>query len=606
MTPPTTAISMKGNRGKTVPGRMDRAVVILALSAALPAALGLLLALWRERQVPFILLLDVFDLQFVTQEVTASVVVLAIAGAAFWLTSRQEIRGQHAVLESLWRRVWLVAVSVFAFCVAGTLSITQMSTVSGDEYANLLQAGIFASGMKTGDLFGHWPAQLAHLMVPGELGNRILVDATGRVITSYQPVFSLIAAPFEALGVRFLFNPLVAAAVVWITGSCVWRLTRSDWMAGLAVLLMASSASVTGFGMSFFNSNLILLLNLCFLWFVIGGVESRGMRAKAIHGLFAGLAGGLALHTGNQMPHLLAGGPVIVWLVWSRQWTLLASMALAYLPVTAIFSIGWTQITQQVSMQHRDVAPDGSGSILASKGFIGAELAWLAAHIKVPTFRQILQDVMSVLRACLWAVPGLAGLALIAPSDASPSGWKVPQKISQSFMASILVSVGLATLFYFFFPLNQGHGWGYRYFQPVLGFFLIASVARLDPGSADSRPVRWLMFASLFSLAAMIPLRSSQIAGFVADRRALLPCARDGESLIAAQICFIDTSAIYWGPDLVQNAPAVTLGQPLKQPLLLRSSGAENDAELVRQLWPDARQASDTDVPGSGSIWLLP
>jgi hypothetical protein len=594
--------------------------MVLVISALLPAALAVAVALWRQGQVPFILLLDVFDLQFVTQELTASLAVIVVAMMSSWASRRQSIPNQESLLSLLWRRVWIVAFLVFVFCVVVSFSLTQMSIVSGDEYANLLQARIFSKAMQTGDLHGRWPAQIANLMVPVELSNRILVDAAGRVITSYQPVFSLMAAPFEALGIRFLFSPLLAAGVVWMSGSCVWRLTRLEWMAGLAVLLMAASASVIGFGMSFFNSNLVLLLNLCFLWALIAGLETRrscgerfhSVSHKILYGLAAGVSGGLALHTGNQMPHSLAAMPVILWLVYFRQWAFLSGMAAGYLPLIGVFSVGWTQLTHEISLAHRDVSEQSRLALgLQGRSFIGAEISWLIANLKAPNFRQFLQDIMSILRACLWAVPGLAGMFLIAPATSVHAGWKVSGEMAKSLVSTLMLSVILATLFYFFFPLNQGHGWGYRYFQPVLGFFLIASLLRFGPDAADSRPVRWLIFSSLFSLAVMIPLRTSQISGFVSDRMALLPCARDGEQVIPAQICFIDTSAIYWGPDLVQNAPYVTIGQPVDHSrfgdaLLLRSSGNEIDAALVRNLWPHARQLVGLDVPGSGSVWLLP
>ncbi|MEY4631936.1 MAG: hypothetical protein RIQ81_2056 [Pseudomonadota bacterium] len=577
--------------------RIDADLSVLTAACVLPALLALVAGLWREGQVSSLLLLDVFDLQFVTQDVPAAVVMIVTGLFCLWFSSRNSIENQRFLLERCYQWRWLLAGALFVFCVAGSLNVYRMAAISGDEYANILQTGIFAAFPGSGSFYGQWPAEIAQQMLAPELANRILVDQSGRLITSYQPVFSMLAAPFELAGMRFLFNPLLAAGVVLMVPACISRMTRVRWVAGLGVLMVAGSASVSGFGISSFATNLILFLHLVFLWFVMGGLESKTANARFCHGLGAGLAGGLAMHTGNQMPHLLAAGPLLAWLLYRRQFALLAGMAAIYGPLFYAFTISWTRIVHAVSLVHRDHVAGASGE----SGLVGAELGWLAAHIKLPTTRQFAQDSMSVLRFLLWASPGMGGLFLVNRNssliinDGHQAVWIRP------LSRVILVSATLAAIFYFFFPLNQGHGWGYRYLQPVLGFFLVAGLVRWTAFDPDGKTVSWMLLSSLVSLAVMVPLRTSQISAFVAERQTLLPCI-PGKG---AQICFVDPSRIYWGPDLIQNRPFVSLSQPVVAPLVLRSSGADADEALVQKYWPGARQVEGWNSPGSGSVWSL-
>ena len=129
MTPPTTATSTKRRTGAVHPRLYEWPVMVLVISALLPAALAVAVALWRQGQVPFILLLDVFDLQFVTQELTASLAVIVVAMMSSWASRRQSIPNQESLLSLLWRRVWIVAFLVFVLCVVVSIILSQISIV---------------------------------------------------------------------------------------------------------------------------------------------------------------------------------------------------------------------------------------------------------------------------------------------------------------------------------------------------------------------------------------------------------------------------------------------------------------------------------------------
>lgn len=583
----------------------------LAGSVLVVSVLSTVIALWRESQVPYALMLDVFDLQFIDQEVPAALVCALIAVGSWFICQRTGLDQQGVDLVAKWNRKWIVGGVVVLVCAIGSLNVYRMAAISGDEYANVTQTRIFARGT----IAGQWPPWMASRMAPPELANRILVadDGSGRVVTSYQPVFALVSAPFERMGARFLVNPLIAGGIVILAGSCAWHLFANGWLAGLAMMMMAGSISVEAFGMAGFATNFILLMHLVFALFFIRGLQ-RGSRVSMV---FAGIAGGMAMHTSNQMSHLLLAGPAFFVLLRARKFREAFWLAVPYVPFALVFTFGWTSIVQGISHAHRievkEVQEAGRGAAPAL-----TELAWLGKHLRLPTSRQFLQDVMSVLRFLQWSIPGLAGLLVLwfidlagKPADADRDGPGIDQANTLFFRVCAL-ALACATGFYFFFPLNQGHGWGYRYLQPFLGFALLTGLAFVHARGPDSRVVTWLLLASFGSIATLLPLRISQISGFVAERMALLPCLPDD----VPQVCFVDTTQIYWGPDLVQNDPFAgtkdsavegpdhTFAGPLQSRLILKASDDVTNEEFIRARFPGFKRSRKSDLPGTGSIWV--
>jgi hypothetical protein len=233
------------------------------------------------------------------------------------------------------------------------------------------------------------------------------------------------------------------------------------------------------------------------------------------------------------------------------------------------------------------------------------ELAWLGQHLRFPTFRQFVQDVMSVLRFLQWSIPGLGGLLILwltDPASHSPDTSSRDSRVDQAnglFFKVCFFALVCATGFYFFFPLNQGHGWGYRYLQPFLGFAMFPGIAFVHARGSNSRIVTWLLVASFGSIATLLPLRISQISGFVSERLALLPCLPED----VRQVCFVDTAHVYWGADLIQNDPFAGETQTR---LILKSSDDVSNEEFVRARFPGFKRSRQADLPGTGSVWIPP
>lgn len=574
--------------GDNDPGSRQLGFILVSIVSL--CALAGIYCFFRSTSVPLILLLDVFDSQFVTQEPTGVFLLAIIAISSWFLTRCSGLPAQQDLLNFLGRHYWVLPLLVFIICAIVKFMLQYPLAVSGDEYANVLQTEIFSAG----EIFGRWPTQIASQMVPAELSNRILLatDGSGRIVTSYQPVFAVLAAPFYAVGLGSFVNPLIAAIVVLMTGFCSFRIWNQSWVAGLAMLLMASSVSVYGFGVSMFATNLVLLLHLVFFWCVMG--------RSSWEFFLAGIAGGLAFHVGNQMPHLLVAAPFFLLFLRRREWRKIFVMGLPYVVLILIFSFGWTSLVQQVSRIHRTESLQGLGAAMT-------EVSWLWQNIAFPSFRQTTQDVMSLCRFFLWATPGLAGLMVYAmrrPVKIFNGSINGPIKLSigGDFGIPVAGAIGLTALFYFLFPLNQGYGWGYRYMQPVLGFVILAAVSSVIWTGGRGRLIGWLVLSSLMTIGLALPLRLSQIVASTAARNGDLPC----DSVDVHQICFVDTRRIYWGPDLVQNRAFVSLNDNQKSDgrIILYSNGIDNDASLVRNLWPSARLLQKPEGGSSSSVWV--
>ena len=571
-------------------------------SVLVVSVVSMAIAIWRESQVPSALMLDVFDSQFIDQEVPAAFLSALVAIAAWLISLRTGLARQQEDLASKWKHKWVVAAVVMIVCAIGSLNVYRMAAISGDEYANITQTKIFARGSLT----GQWPPWMTSRMAPPELANRILVadDGSGRVVTSYQPVFALVSAPFERAGLRFLVNPLIAGAIIVLTGACAWQLFASEWLAGLAMMMMAGSISVEGFGMAGFATNFVLLMHLAFSWFFIRSLQ----RESRVSMLLAGVAGAMAMHTANQMSHLLLALPAFAVLMGARRWRDALWLVVPYVPFVVIFSFGWTAFVQGVSHSHRQEVSPGLAPSLT-------ELSWLAQHLRVPTFRQFLQDVMSVLRFLQWSMPGLAGLLILWIRNRAktvPGDDPRIRAANDLFLKLSVSALACATVFYFFFPLNQGHGWGYRYLQPFLGFAMLPALAFIRFAGSGSRVVTWVVLSSFIAIATLLPLRISQISGFVSERLAMLPCLPED----VPQVCFVDTTRIYWGPDLIQNEPflgddSITASTTdsfrtgsLKNRVILKASDDVSNEEFVRARFPGLHRELRDDLPGSGSIWV--
>lgn len=186
---------------------------------------------------------------------------------------------------------------------------------------------------------------------------------------------------------------------------------------------------------------------------------------------------------------------------------------------------------------------------------------------------------MALAKIWLWAVPGLMLLSLLGLRR---SGGNVRVRL--------LGWSGLATLLGFLFvPVDQGHGWGFRYFHaawftlPVLAVLAIWPIAgrpstRL-PAADGARQLAGTAAAwALISIAVLTGVRALQVESFIARHLAQLPAVSEGQ----AEILFVRSRVGYYTADLVQNDPFLRT-----RPIVMLSRGDEEDRKLMEQRFPE-------------------
>ena len=108
--------------------------------------------------------------------------------------------------------------------------------------------------------------------------------------------------------------------------------------------------------------------------------------------------------------------------------------------------------------------------------------------------------------------------------------------------------------FYYFFYLDQGHGWGYRYFHGTLACLIIVAVAgwRALAEKIEPRRLRNFMVAGVAaSLLIQLPLRCYQAETFIR------PFARASEMIHSTpvQVVALDPHDAWYSADLIRNGP---------------------------------------------------
>ena len=179
--------------------------------------------------------------------------------------------------------------------------------VSMDEYAAVLQAKIFGAGR----IVGHWPPSLAlGLQNPGNADMFVVAScASGAVLSTYSPGFSLLMAPFAALGMPWACNPTLSAVSLLVIGHLARRLFGAQ-AAGWAILLAIASPVFMAYGVSFYSMAAHNLLNLTFAALLLAPSPLRS--------LAAGFVGGFALVLHQPFCHAMFGLPWIIWLAARR------------------------------------------------------------------------------------------------------------------------------------------------------------------------------------------------------------------------------------------------------------------------------------------------
>jgi len=453
-----------------------------------------------------------------------------------------------------------VALATLAALACGSAWIYQRHPLALDEFVPVMQSEILLAGR----LLGEFPVGLIDWLVYPPFQNYFIhvSHETGAIMSAYWPGFALLLVPFTALGVPWLCNPVLGALAVWVLHRLALDLTASREAAGTTVLLsMASSAFMIN-AISFYSMTAHLLCNALFVLLLL--------RPDPTRALLAGLVGGFALVLHNPVPHALFAAPWLLWLMADRRrWPAVAAIAVGYLPWVVIAGFGWQYLMHGLHAAASAVAGTTDPLSMAA--------GTATSVFTLPTRDLLLARAIGLAKLWLWAVPGLVLLALLG-------FWR--HRTDTRFRL-LLASAVLTFVGFLFVPVDQGHGWGFRYFHSVwfvLPLFAAAAIVPLIASGgralADWLPaiVRYVQGVAVVSALLLVPLAGWLVGSFMSAHLAQLPSTDAGQ----ARVVIVGRALGYYAQDLVQNDPF------LRDPVIrMASRGRALDHAMIAQYFPD-------------------
>jgi hypothetical protein len=444
---------------------------------------------------------------------SAAVLLVRRAPAIRGSTWMERLRAPSATAVGILSAVLFVVALVTWYRVHHAVLLTM------DEFTSDFQARILARGELRATLPREWQPYV-DAMAPVFTAYR---DLDGGWLSQYLPGYALLKTPFVLTGLEVLLNPLLAALSVVLLAAIARRLWPGEglrpWTA-LAFFVTSSEVLMTsGTG---YSMPAHLALNLLWLWLYLrGDARSWG---------FALAVGVLALGLHNPMPHALFVAPFLVRLVWERRWRRAAAAVVMY-GVGSLMWIAWLRMANPFAR------PDGPG---------------LFSMFALPNALAFWLQTVNLSLLFTWHAPLFGALAAVGVVRARRLG-PVPTDIA--------LGVVLTLLFYLFFPLTQGHGWGYRYAYQVLGSLALLAAAGTPSlvAAMGARRAQGLLVASLATaVVVQVPLR------FMQGERFVRPYAAAYRFLASrpAEVVLVHGDSIWYGRDLIRNDPYLR-GQPV-------------------------------------------
>jgi hypothetical protein len=488
-----------------------------------------------------------FHLLMAYDRPTAAVALLVCFAALFW-THPEPVWKLAAFLG---HRPLGLSIVVALFTAAGALLVYRSYPLSMDEYSAVFQSKIFASGHLAAQLP---PSILPWLIPPGFNGAFLLISPeTGRAIEAYWPGYALLLAPFELIGTPWLCNALLAGVAIFLIHRIALEVTGDPRRAGFAALFALASSVFWANAISYYSMQAHLTASLAFAWLL--------MKPTIARCLAAGLVGSLALVLHNPLPHVLFASPWLVAFSLDRGARhRLLPLAIGYLPAVAI-GIGWARLRGEIYP-----ATEAYAAVIAASSKVFTLPDPYIADIRTA----------ATVKMWVWAMPCLYVFAVLGFVRARQN-----RHVQLLMLSAVCTFLG-----YLFVRLDQGHGWGYRYFHSAWGVIpILAACAMSGQTGDDQRLVALAGCAAVLSFVVLVPLQLAQIEAFIDEHLALLPPAqRPG-----ANIFFINPGGGYYIADMIQTDPLLR-----SDDLFLLNRGRRLDAEFVRQNWPEAARCGES------------
>ncbi len=491
--------------------KFPRAPVIILCATALFSLVGIAFAFWL-RTVPAgnpdpRLAFNVFYMLFARHEPGGLLVVAVFSLTTALFLFRTQARNVDVDLAR-----WLLPAAVamaFAITAIGTHIVFHNYALTADEYVADFQARIFLHGKIQAAVSAEW-LDAIRVIKPTYID---YFPATHSWSQDYLPIYAAMRAVFQSVGLQSMLNPFLAALTVlalYGTVRNIWPESKTNSL--VAVGLLVSSSQFLLMSMTAYAMPAHLALNAIWLW-----LYSRPDRRAFYLAPFVGV---LAIGLHQPIVHALFVLPFLIRLVRQQRWRSSLVFGVIYLAGC----IGWCAW----KMHFQPPATAAASTIF-----------------RLLNPRMAIIQPMNLLLLIGWSSLAAPLLFLLGAKQF----FRV-RPIVQDAMLSCALTFG----FYFFFYLDQAHGWGYRYFHGVLACLIIVAVAgfnRLSILVGPRRAQTFVLLGIAASLLIQLPLRCFQAERFVR------PYARTAALIHAMprDIVALDARDAWYSADLIRNDP---------------------------------------------------
>lgn len=513
-------------------------VIWTAFVIALMAAIGSVFGLWLRTQWVGIPdprdWFNAFYVVFARGEPLGllTVAIFYVGVTLFFIPKRRFEKPpapQVATLGNPRLRLMIIAASVFAIAVIGTTLVCHDYALSADEYMADFQARIFLRGKVTAEVPAEW-LPVVRRIKPTFAD---YLPATHSWKSAYLPVYAAMRAVFQSISLQSFLNPLLdAVSLVALFGAArnIWPTREQN--AFVAVGLLATTSQFLVMAMTSYSMPAHLALNTIWLW-----LYSAPDRRRFYIAPFIGL---LAIGLHQPIVHALFVAPFLLRMVLQRRWRDVLIFGLIYFAGCA----GWFAWRLHYSPP----------SALATASFF---------RLLNPSMLVIQpMDLLLVIGWSSLATPLLAALGLRRIFQERP--------IVQDAAVSCLLTFG----FYVFFYLDQGNGWGYRYFHGTLACLIVVAIAgweSLVKLLGALRAKQFLVAGITASVAIQLPLRCFQVEAYIR------PFAQTSEVIRASKVEIVGINPFdaWYSADLVRNDPFLEDRPIIVSLLMLRREDAD-------------------------------
>jgi hypothetical protein len=401
--------------------------------------------------------------------------------------------------------------SFIAMVFVGNFYIFYNFPLSNDEFLPRFQTQIFSSGLiksrLPSDLSEFWKS-LTPIFV-------LLDPHSGTWTSAYLPVYAILRTLFFLVGEEALTGPVLGGLsllLLFLIARRIWPKNQSAPF--LSVILLASSSQFLITSMTSYAYPAHLFLNLGWLYCYI--------RGDRIGYLTAPWVGFLALGVHNPFTHALFVLPFLFSILFKKRWLVTLYFASVYFAGCVTWFIWWIHIAHFQSSNMSVFALPGPYQFAIQPMNIVLLFTWQSLCMSLPFF-----------------------ISAFSLSHLSP------------VFKLLFISFLLTFVFYFFFPVDQVLGWGYRFIYGCLGNLAILATGGLYmlKDSIGSKKVAMLIaIGTLASLLFQFPIRCYQAHSFTK------PFAISFEYLKELPFSFliIDPSEVWFSQLLVRNDPFLT------------------------------------------------